>query len=416
MNTDEHGFKPKRFEPKRFEPKRLSVFFCVYLWLGLFFLSAAPRWNIQYLYNRAGSNFAIEALECPTAQHCVAAGLVDDKKGREQGMVVVTADGGLHWSQYEVKDRPVSLFFLDDSQGWMVTDRGLWSTSEGGRTWNKIDSRKGILQTWFLDARRGYIAGLKGLVEETSDGGKTWTKLVAGEKGTAAQLPNQLLNYDIISFRGMHGIVIGTPESSLPGSVFPSPGPPAGGKIALLETLDGGKKWTSGSIGLDGELAQLRMSDQGFVVSLILYSDAKYPVASAVYKTPLGSPDGRLIFAERDRAATDIALLAGSGAVLVTIEPPGNSTQVPIPGKLKILESANLKVWQEMDVDYRAVAQRAVIAAPDDRHMWVATDTGAILALDATARGTAPSGTVVPRGAPRDGAPRDRAPRDRAPR
>jgi hypothetical protein len=32
-----------------------------------------------------------------------------------------------------------------------------------------------------------------------------------------------------------------------------------------------------------------------------------------------------------------------------------------------------------MDVDYRAVAQRAIIAAPDAQHMWVATDTGAIL-------------------------------------
>ncbi len=30
-------------------------------------------------------------------------------------------------------------------------------------------------------------------------------------------------------------------------------------------------------------------------------------------------------------------------------------------------------------MDYRAVAQRAVIAAPDAQHMWVATDTGAIL-------------------------------------
>ena len=68
-------------------------------------------------------------------------------------------------------------------------------------------------------------------------------------------------------------------------------------------------------------------------------------------------------------------------AVLVAAEPPGNSPQVPIPGKLKILESRNLKVWEEMDVDYRAVAQSAVIAVADPRHIWVATDTGAILGL-----------------------------------
>jgi hypothetical protein len=34
-----------------------------------------------------------------------------------------------------------------------------------------------------------------------------------------------------------------------------------------------------------------------------------------------------------------------------------------------------------MDVDYRAVAQIAVIAVADAQHIWVATDTGAILGL-----------------------------------
>jgi hypothetical protein len=372
MNADE----------RRFAVGSLSVFICVYLWLAPFCLASEPRWKIQFLYDRADSNFAFEDLQCPSAQHCVAAGLIDNKNGREQGAVVVTSDGGLHWSQYEVKERPVSLFFLNDSQGWMVTDRGLWSTLEGGRAWIKAQSRKGILQTWFLDANHGYIVGLKGIVQETTDGGKTWVKLDAIENVPDAQL----LNYSIISFQGMHGIIVGAPESSSPVPVSPALGSPQGGKVTLLQTLDGGKKWSSGTITSDGELAHLLMSDQGFVVSLILYPDPKYPVASALFKTPFESSAGRLIFAERDRAATDIALLRGGGAVLVTIEPPGNTTQVPIPGKLRILQSADLKVWQEMAVDYRAVAQRGVIAAPDAQHMWVATDTGAILTLDAGER------------------------------
>jgi photosystem II stability/assembly factor-like uncharacterized protein len=357
--------------------KFLSAFIWVNLWLIPFSLSAAPRWTIQYIYDHADSNFAIEDLECPTTTHCVAAGLIDDKKGHEQGTVVVTGDGGLHWSQVEVRERPVSLFFLNENLGWMVTDRGLWSTMEGGRAWNKIQSRKGILQVWFLDANHGFITGLKGLVQETNDGGKTGTQLAAG-----APTPDALsLNYDIISFHGPHGIIVGAADSSALVLTDPTQPSEAGGKITVLETLDGGQKWTHGAIPIDGELAQLRMSNQGFAVTLILYSDPKYPVGSAVFKTPLGSPNGRVIFAERDRAATDIALLGDGGAVLVAVEPPGNSTQVPIPGKLKILSSGNLKVWQEMDVDYRAVAQRAVIAAPDALHMWVATDTGAILSL-----------------------------------
>jgi photosystem II stability/assembly factor-like uncharacterized protein len=364
-------------DKRRLGAKFLSAFICVYLWPILPALSAAPRWKIQFLYDHADSNFAIEDLECPTTTHCVAAGLIDDKKGHEQGAVVVTSDGGLHWSQYEVKERPLSIFFLNDSLGWMVTDRGLWSTVEGGRTWSKVQTRKGILQAWFLDANHGYITGLKGLVQETGDGGKTWTKLEA-----SGQAPDALtLNYDIVSFQGAHGIIIGASDASSPilsdpGSVFRG-----NGRVTVLETLDSGKKWTYGTLPIDGELARLKMSDKGYVVTLILYTNTRYAVSSAVFETPLGTPAGHMVFAERDRYATDIALLHNGGAILVSVEPPGNSTLVPIPGKLKILKSDDLKVWREMDVDYRAVAQRAIIAAPDAQHAWVATDTGAILGL-----------------------------------
>jgi photosystem II stability/assembly factor-like uncharacterized protein len=357
--------------------RKISAFAAVNLWLA-FCLDAAPRWNIQFLYDHAGSNFAIEDLQCPTPQHCVAAGLIDDKKGHEQGAVVVSSDGGEHWSQYDVHERPLSLFFLNDGAGWMVTDRGLWSTVEGGRSWAKVQARKGILQVWFLDANHGYISGLKGLVQVTSDGGKTWTKLEAADVPGA-----QSLSFEIMTFLGPHGIIVGALDASAPvlANATPAAGESLKGKLTILETVDGGKKWISGNIPLDGELAQLRMSSKGFVVSLILYSDPKRPVGSAVFQTPLGSADGRLIFAERNRVATDVALLSGGGGVLAAIEPPGNSTRTPIPGRLKMLESEDLKVWLEMNVDYRAVAQRAVIAAPDAHNIWVATDTGAILKL-----------------------------------
>jgi Photosynthesis system II assembly factor YCF48 len=367
MNTDEH----------RFGAKVLSALIGVHLWLILSPLSAEPRWNIQFFYDRADSNFAIEDLQCPTTLHCVAAGLIDDKNGHEKGAVVITSDGGLHWSQYEVKERPLSLFFLDESQGWMVTDRGLWSTVEGGRVWKKVQGHKGMLQAWFLDANHGYLTGVKGFVQETSDGGKTSTQLEASGQAPDASS----LNYDIISFRGTHGIIIGAPNASSPILFDSRPQAPVNGKVTVLETVDGGKKWKYGTLSIDGELAQLRMSQQGTVVTLILYTDTKHPVASAVFEIPLGSRNGRKVFAQRDRAATDIALLSDGGAILAAIEPPGNSTQVPIPGRLRILRSENLKEWQEMDVDYRAIGQRAIIAAPDPRHMWVATDTGAILGL-----------------------------------
>lgn len=364
---------------------------CGGLLLSCALLGAAPEWKIQFFYDRADSNFSINDLKCPSAQHCVASGIIDDKRGHEQGAVVVTTDGGLHWSQYELRERPVSLFFLSDSSGWMVTEHGLWSTVEGGRSWVKVHSEKGILQTWFLDANHGYASGFRGLVEETLDGGKNWSKLqAAGEPPEPAPV-----SYDIISFLGNRGLILGIADGS---ARFREPRstPAWHGKVAMLETLDAGKTWTYSTVPVEGELAQVRLTNQGFIVSLIVYSDPKSGFASAVFKTPLGSPDSKVIFAERDRAATDIALPAHGEAILATIEPPGATPQIPIPGKLKMLRSNNLKMWEEMPVDYHAVAQRAIIAAPDARNMWVATDTGAILKWIETDSTAAPATERAP--------------------
>lgn len=163
----------------------------------------------------------------------------------------------------------------------------------------------------------------------------------------------------------------------------------------MLETFDGGKTWTYRTVTVDGQPARVRLTNEGFVISLIVYSDPKYSVASAVFKTPLGSSDSRVIFAERDRAVTDVALIGNGEGLVAAIEPPGATPQVPIPGKLKMLESNNLKVWQEMPVDYHAVAQRAMIAAPDAANLWVATDTGAILKWTDSKSAAAPSAEPV---------------------
>lgn len=345
-------------------------------------LRAAARWKIQYLYDQAGSNFDIRDIVCPSAQRCVAAGVITDQNDRRRGAVVVTSDGGRHWSQFEVKEQPLSLFFLDETTGWMVTDHGLWSAVEGGRSWNRVEYRKGILQVYFLDANHGYIAGTSSLLDETRDGGKTWTKLPqAGSAPSAAGagIEAREVSFDSITFQGPHGIVVGeiNPSARLPKGASRS----AARHVIILETLDGGKTWNASSIPLDAGLGRLRLSKQGFVLALLVYTEAHSALASAVFEAALGEPRSRMIFGERDRTVTDVALLDGAGAVLAAVEPPGNAPQLPIPGKLKILESRNLKVWQEMEVDYRALAQAAVIAVADPEHIWVATDTGAILGL-----------------------------------
>ena len=370
-------------------PAAVRVFAIALALLGsLTTLRAAERWKIQYLYDQAGSNFDIRDIACPSAQRCVAAGVITGQNDRQQGAVVLTSDSGLHWSRVEVKEQPLALSFLDESLGWMVTDRGLWSTMEGGRSWNKVTIRKGLLQVHFLDANHGYISGTSSLLEETLDGGKTWTRV---PEATSATDNPRAVSYDSITFQGLHGIIIGEIDPSVgPPKLFnrseAAETHPPGKHAIILETQDGGKKWITGAMPLEADLGRVRITKEGSVLALMVYPDAHSPLSSAVFQAALGQSQSRLIFGERDRAVTDVAALDDGRGVLVAVEPPGNAPQVPIPGKLKILESRNLMlaktiVWQEMDVDYRAVAQVAVVAVADAHHIWVATDTGSILGL-----------------------------------
>jgi hypothetical protein len=99
-----------------------------------------------------------------------------------------------------------------------------------------------------------------------------------------------------------------------------------------------------------------------------------------VFKMDLGVKNTR-VYGDKSRAIRDLALLSDGDVILAAIERQGKSNDLPIPGKLKMMRSGSLETWIDMDVDYRAVATRASIAAVDPRNVWVATDTGMILKL-----------------------------------
>jgi hypothetical protein len=364
--------------------KALAVFFVLSL-LGLpLFGQAAQRWKIQYSYKKLDSLLELRDIKCPSALRCIAAGVVFEKNGREQGVVVLTSDGGKQWSVVDVKEHPVSLFFLNDTMGWMVTDRGVWSTDESGRVWTKLETPKGALRAHFLDPSHGYATGFPKLVYETTDGGKKWNKLAVAE-----QPPTDAQDtvYDCIAFSGEHGVIVGnlTQRENARRPIWLDPDVARyrrehETKIAILETFDGGKKWAASTLPIVGTLSQLKFANDGSAIMLVEYMNY-FSLPSSVYKTRLRQPGTQTIFEEHDRAVTDVALLPDGSAILASIEPPGSSNQVPIPAKVKMYESADLKVWREMDIDYRAVAQRAMLAAIDPQHIWVATDTGMILSL-----------------------------------
>src|ERR1035437_6554179 len=98
-----------------------------------------PRWTLQYFYDQDGKDLHITDLAFPSATRGIAVGAIVDRDGRRpQFTTLVTNDAGEHWSLTPLKEFPRSLFFLDESTGWLVTSEALWFTREAGRSWTRI--------------------------------------------------------------------------------------------------------------------------------------------------------------------------------------------------------------------------------------------------------------------------------------
>ncbi len=372
--------------------KLLFPRFCAALWLaGALLAASAPaggRWGAQYFYDEDKSSLTINDLAFPSAQRGVAVGYISEQS-KIRPTAVVTGDGGAHWSLVPVKETGLSVFFLNDSLGWMVTQKGIWQTEEAGHSWHKLPGApKDLLRVYFLDEQHGFAAGLEKSVYETSDGGKTWTRVAAAAK---PETTAKYTVYNVIEFVGQRtGMIAGfsqpprkdeefSPDWLDPQKAMTRPELP---HLSIsLDTHDGGKTWTSSTASMFGRITRARMLPNGTGLGLVDFSEAfVYP--AEVFRFDLKTGKSDRVFREKNRAVTDIALLPGGSAILAAVEVPGRVRVASVPNKLKMLRSADLARWEEMDVDYRATARRAILAVVDARHMWVATDTGMILKLE----------------------------------
>ena len=299
-------------------------------------------------------------------------------------MSVVTSDGGATWKEVKLKDVGVSLFSINENVGWMVTDEAIWKTSDAGETWSRLKKLKGINRVWFLNESHGFAVGAPKLVYETKDGGKKWEKLEAAEKPKSNP---HYTSYDWITFATPEvGLIVG-------GSVPPQRGdepawfdPQAAAHrretptlLITLETRNGGQTWNAQTAPTLGQTTRVRLLPTGVGLALIQFAHA-FEWPSEVFKI---EPNGKSerVYRQKDRVVTDCALLSPENALLAAIDPPGRLYQLPVPGKLHILQSKNMTDWTDMPVDYRANGRRAILSVVDADHIWVATDTGMILNL-----------------------------------
>ena len=348
---------------------------------------AAEGWKMQFFHDQAGSSLTLTDLCFASPAHGFASGFLSERK-KTRPILLRTADGGESWHFQKAGDIGTSLFFLNDVRGWLVTMKGMYQTADGGNTWKKMaGGPKDALRVYFRDERHGWLVGFNKSMLVTGDGGATWTPVPA-----AAEIKSSPENtsFSWIAFAGeKNGVVAGSSIPQRRGrQIFPDWMEPEYAEkrrewpalSILLETRDGGASWSASTTSIFGRITRVRLTPDGRGLGLIEFFNA-FDWPAEVFRIDWRAGKSERVFRARDRVVTDVALPEDGPAYLAGYEPPGQLARSPVPGRLHILRSQDLAAWQEMEIDYRAVARRAMISAWDRDHIWVATDTGMILRL-----------------------------------
>jgi hypothetical protein len=348
---------------------------------------SAAKWRLQYFYDKEDSSLVINDLRFPSPARGVAVGYLDEKN-KSKPVSVITTDAGANWQIAPIKEMPVSLFFINQDLGWMVTPKAIWQTQDVGRTWRKLPkSPEGIIRVYFLDADHGFAVGTHKAAYETENGGKTWEAIGAAAE---PQTNPEYTAYNCIAFpTPKTGMISGysqpprADENERPDWLDPA----AAVKhhewphISItLDTRDGGKTWKSSTTSMFGRITKFSFLPDGRGLGLLEFTE-NFQWPSEVLRLDGLTGKSESVYRAKDRAITDLLLQPSGTAYLAGTEVVGKLLHTPIPRKLKILKSDDLSNWQEMDVDYRAVASKVMLRAASDGTLWVATDTGMILKL-----------------------------------
>src|SRR5712691_5313799 len=303
------------------------------------------RWRLPYYYDEERSTFTIDDLKFPSPKRGIAVGAIQDRHGVKP-MSAVTIDGGEHWSLVPLKEPGESLFFLNDSLGWLVTTKGIWRTEESGRSWRKLKAPSGMERVYFLDPSHGWAVGARKQIYETRNRGDDWTKVPAAAEVKSSP---EFTQFAWIEFANkIVGLIGGWSrpprrgEQHLPDWIDPE----AASRrrewphlAIMLDTRNGGKTWTPSTGSLFGQLTTAKLSPEGWGLGLIEFSDT-FDWPSEVFYIDWKNHTQKRVYREKDRKVTDLAIAAPKGPIyLGAVEHFGRLQQLPIPGKVKIMRS-----------------------------------------------------------------------------
>ena len=351
----------------------------------------AAKWNVAHLHDEDESSLFLRGIEFPSDQRGIAIGVITEK-GRQRGVALVTANGGKTWDQVKLKEEPLNVACFGEEVCWISSPKSVYRSDEGGREWKKVSDTKGILKMHFVSASQGWAAGARKSAWETKDGGKTWVPLEV-LKDVKATPENAA--FMTIAMNGQFGLIGGTSRPPRKDdSVYPDwmvPEEAASrrewpGMMMLLETRDGGKSWTPSANSLFGTLTALRIRPDNRGATALLEYIHTFEVPSEVLFVDFKTGKSTSIYRNKSVAITDV-LLGASGSVLIAGTDATALRTLPIPQKLRIMESTIAEgtttiIWTPHAVDYRVTGRRVHLARKPNGQSWAVTDSGFILRLD----------------------------------
>jgi hypothetical protein len=290
-------------------------------------MRSSSRWKLQFFHDKADSVLDIVDLKFPSATRGVALGRIIEK-GHAKETVLVTSNGGEKWDYIPIQEAGLSLFFLNEQDGWMVTNRGIWKTEEAGRNWRKLGNLKGANHVFFTSALRGFAVGYPKAIWETADGGKNWKKVEAAAKPSSTP---QYTVYNVVQFANQTaGFIAGSskPPRITTQPEFPAWMDPEGARrqwpslLILLQTRDGGANWNSQTVSIFGSLTRMSLASDGRGLGLLEFLD-KFDYPSEVFSVNLQGQSTTTVFRRKDRSVTDVAVVPDGPAYLAAIEPSG---------------------------------------------------------------------------------------------
>jgi hypothetical protein len=346
------------------------------------------KFRLRYFFDRDEESLQLWDIKALSLKRLIAAGTYQDRSGRRQGRLAVSDDGGATWRLEPLKDLPRSLSFVNDSLGWMAGASGIWMTEEAGRSWRKVYSSRDLLTVRFTTPLNGFAAGLQKTLLRTTDGGRKWSPVPEAAKPATRRESTAYTAIDFLSERS--GVVAGASlpprREALPAWMEPEEASRRYQRpsvLLVLETRDGGEKWADSIASVFGRVTRLALTPRGFGFALFQFDD-KFPFPGEVVRLSLRTGQSEQVFRRADRLITDVAVTSRDIAYLGGIEPSSDVRGIPIPGRVKILRGfpPDYQMWQEIAVDYRAVATRVSLAVSAAGQVWAVTDTGMILALE----------------------------------